>query len=308
MNGSMLRRWFYHFLDTTEANTDYAPLLKAYDCLDMAASIFVRETRVLHDAVELVSEAGRQNYALPPDFLDLYIQNHRGRFCIRYNDGENLSTPFCVTYEEIFLAALADAQESPDTFAISEIGPSGIPAAVSGTVTATTAASGGRSILTDTAKDFSTLGIFPRDTVRNAASGALGLVLEVIDAIHLAVAIFTADGAPAGWTSGDAYTIQSATKHALVLPAPSAVSGHTLTVPYICMPRPVYTDDGVWPLSSRSCEAIAAGAAALFKLPKTEFVESQALGGLFNEEIRRLKIERGQQTLKQGHRRRERLL
>lgn len=310
MNGKVLKRWLYHFLDVPEGgNADYLTEMKAYDCLDMAADMFIRDARILHNEIPISTVSGQSSYLLPADFLALYIRTRSGRYCIRYEAGTAKAAPVLCSYDEIFLLDEEDARDVPSNFAITEIGPADIPPPLTGTVTATAAASGGRSVLTDADADFVWDGIAPRDVVVNATSGATGLVLDVVDATHLGVAIFDSAGAPAGWTDDDAYSIQSATRQKIVLPAPSATAGHIMTVPYLCKPLPVYSDFGVWPLPDRTCKALAAGAAAIFKLPKTEYVESKALGGLFNEELRRYQIERGARNLQSNTgRHRERIL
>ncbi len=307
MNGKTLSQAFMNFIDTREISEDYASQHKIYKCLDMAAAIFIRDIRLLHNTCIIPTVAGVSSYPLPPDFLDLYITDRRGRSLIKYHNGVHNSFPCLIDESEIFLAANTTPVSIPPAIAISDVTPDSLPALITGTATATGAAANGRCILADTAKNFTTLNVFPRDIVHNGADGSMGCVLDVIDDTHLGVALF--GGANNDWTTADAYAIQSAAKKSLILCAPPELSGHVMTIPYICMPAPVFSDYGNWPLPDYTCNAIAAGAAALFKLPKMEYVESQAMGGLFNEELKRYKVERGIAKLKQGpSHRRERIL
>ena len=305
MNGKKLTQEWLGFCNQTVVDDNYASQLDIYDSLDTAACIYCRETRVLRGSVDITTEAGRQNYNMPPDFIDLYMQNSAKRFFIKYSDGTNTIWPVLDSYERLFYENLTTNQDFPSYFAINDA--TANPALITGTATATGAATNGRCILTDSTKLFTTTDkVYPRDIIYNSTDGSLGVVLEVTDATHLYCALFGGTGND--WTSSDAYIIQPATKKSLVLCAPSLTAGHTITIPYVCMPAPVYWDFGAWTFPERTCRAIASGGASVFKLKKTEYKESQALGALFDAEVKLFKTEEGRRKLQQGpSRRRERM-
>ncbi|MEN6421323.1 MAG: hypothetical protein ABFD76_05190 [Smithella sp.] len=305
MNGKKLTQWFLDDVNQPAVDDNYASQRKIYECLDIAAGIYCRETRALKTTCTLTTVAGQQEYNLPPDFIDLYMKDNRGRFFAKYYDAVNYTWPILDSHERLFRENLTDSRDYPSYFAIKE--PTAPPALINGTATAVGAVTNGRCILEDSTKLFlTTHKVYPRDIIYNTTDGSLGIVLSVIDATHLYCALFGGTGND--WTLSDAYTIQPATERAIVLCAPSLTSGHTITVPYVCMPAPVYWDFGLWNLPARTCRAIASGAASLFKLPQSEYIESQALGKLFDEEVKQYKVELGRKALQQGpSRRRERL-
>lgn len=307
MNGKMLTRQFLDFIDTKEVSDDYASQRRIYEALDMAAGIFCRETRILHSEVSLTTIAGVQRYDLPPDFIDLYMRSTRGRFFIRYADGYNYFFPLLTPLERIYRDNLITAQEIPNRFAIADKNTTAV--AITGTATAAGVAANGRAILTDSTRNFlTTHRTWPRDVIYNGTTAAMGYVLSVINATSLFTALFDGTAGNNGWTSANTYTIQPSAEKELILEAPAATSGHIMHVSYVCMPTPVFSDFDAWSFPSRTSRAIASGASAIFKMDKTQYTESKALGGYFSDEINRLKIEQGRQKLQEGpSRRRERM-
>jgi len=144
--------------------------------------------------------------------------------------------------------------------------------------------------------------VYPRSIIHNTDDGSTGVVLEVTGAASLRTALF--GGTANEWTSGDAYVIEAANPFQLYLDAPAEEDGHTIEVPFLTMPTPVYSDYGVWRLPLRSCRAICAGAASLFQIPKREYADSAQIGGPFAAEISRIKRERGRMALRSGRGRR----
>ena len=307
MNGKMLTRQFLDFIDVKDVSDDYASQRRIYEALDMAAAIFCRETRTLHDDDYLTTVVGVQRYDLPPDFIDLWMKSSKGSFFIRYTDGINYSFPPLTPYERIYRDNLTTAQEIPNRFAIMDKGTA--TAAITGSATAAGAVVNSKSILTDSTRNFlTTHRAYPRDVVYNATTGAMGYVLSVIDATRLYTALFDGTAGNNGWAVSDMYTIQPSAEKELILDAPSATAGHVMHVSYVCMPTPVFSDFDTWSFPPRTCRAIASGGAAIFKMDKTQYIESKALGGHFVDEITRFKIEQGRQKLQEGpSRRRERM-
>lgn len=300
MDGSKLKAIVLDFLDEAGVNDNYAGVREVYENLDWAAAIFVRETGALHDVHEITTEADVQNYPLPPSFLGLYVRDAWDRFIVKYTDGDSTRWPVVVAWEEIWRRNATDSRR-PSQVAIRET-----PDAEdeeTGTATAAGAAAGGECVLTDTTKDFTdTNKVYARSVVHNTDDGSTGYVLAVASETTIRTALF--GGTANEWNSGDAYAIEPVNPFQLVLDAPAEDDGHTIEVPFLTMPAPVYSDYGVWRLPLRSCRAICAGAASLFQIPKKEYADSSQIGGPFAAEINRIRRERGRLALRQGRRRR----
>ena len=291
MDGKKLTRLFLDSVDEDEVSVQYAQQRKIYEALDWACALFIRETGILHTTVEITTVASQQEYDVPPDFIDLYMKNKRGRFIGKYYDGSNYSWPYLTEYEKIYKRNLSDSKSWPTNFSI--IDKPTKETLIEGTATATNASSGGQATLEDTSMDFDgTNLVYPRDIIHNTTQSTNGYVLSVTDSNNIVVALFDSDGAESsGITLADSYKIQPATEYQLVLDAPSESASHTLELPYICMPSPVFSDYGWWRINPRSCRAIASGAASIFKKFEKEFVDSAQIGGLFAEEVSRTKME-----------------
>jgi len=297
MDGKKLTLEALDNLDEVEVDDLYAVQRRIYECLDLAVGIFCRETRVLHAEVDISTDVDQQEYDLPPGFIALYMKNTRGRYFLKYDDGDNLYWPPYTTYERIWKTNLTDTKDVPNYFALRDKPDK--EDLIEGAADVAGAATGGECTLQDDSMLFTTTDrVYSRDIVHNNADGSTGYVLSVTDATHLKTALF--GGSDNDWTIGDTYVIQPAAEKQIVLDAPSTTAGHTITVPYLCMPSPVYSDYGFWRLPPRACKAVAAGAAALFKLSKKEFTESAQIGGLFSAEIRRYRTERALQALQEG--------
>ena len=299
MDGKELVRAVLDNIDAQNAAAILDKKWRIYECLDEAAAIFLRETRLLHNRVTLTTVAGQQSYALPPDFIDLYLASGPSRrYFIKYNDTAMDSWPTLTSYEAIVRDNKTDAQNTPNTFCIRDRYDE--DAAITGAATASGSLSRGQCTLTDSAKLFTTTNrVWPRYLIHNETDQSDGVVLSVTDATHLVTAL--AGGGKDAWTSGDAYRIQPSSDMEIYLDAPSEQSGHTMTVEYVCMPSPVYSDYGVWRFPHRVCRAIASGAAALLVIPEESYGESSVMQGRFMEEIHRYKTERAKQVLSQAH-------
>jgi len=305
MDGKKLLKEFLDCLDEDEHTDTYAEKRRGYECLDQAASIFCRETRILHTEVDITTVENEQEYDLPPDFIDLYMKNRQGRFFTKFYNGSNYSWPLRTTYEKIFKTNITDSKDIPSRFCITDkLIKEDL---IQGAADADGPDSQGQCILQDDTMLFTTTNkVYPRDVIHNETDKSDGYVLSVTDAIHLVAALF--DGTDDDWTIADTFTIQPAAEKQLVLDQPSKTAGYVITVPYICMPSPVFSYYGFWRFPPQVCKAIAAGAASIFKIPKREFKESDEIGGLFAAEITRVRREIAQARLQglQGTHYRER--
>ena len=268
-----------------------------YDCLDAAASDFVRQTRCLTKETTITMVADQQAYTLPPDFLGLYVQNKTGRFVGKFYDGTDHSWPKLTSYEKLYLENETDSQTHPDTFAITDEQEK--DSLTTGAATAEGENAHGEVVLTDFAASYLAT-VSSRDIIHNHDDQSDGVVLSVTDDTHLKCALF--NGSDNDFSGGDSYTIIPAPRQRVVLDAPSQVSGYTLTLPYICMLSPVYSDFGFWRLPARTCRAICYEAAYLFKVDYDyDQKRDEHLRGLFMEEIIKFNRETAQKRL-QGER------
>jgi len=298
MIGLRLLQEFLDGIDTKEFSEAYITQKRAYECLDMAACIFARETRALKREIEITTVAEQQEYPLPPAFIDLYMRDSDNNFFVRYTGDNNiLCWPIQIPPDYVYQMHETTPRDYPPHFSIEDVKTE--QTLITGTATAPGAATNGRSILEDTTKNFLAADrVCPRDRIYNHTANAEGIVLSVIDATHLSTALFSGINIEE-WDSADTYTIIPATTNILKLAYPPLTAGHKIAVPYVSLPPPVFWELGAWTYPERVCKAIASGAAALFKTSKTEYQEAQSLGNLFDAEVLRYKIEQGAKTLKQ---------
>lgn len=275
-------------------DTDHRVL---YGYLDAAAAEFVRATRCLTGSATITTVASQQAYDLPPDFINLYMRNAADRHFVRYYDGTGYHFPVLTTYEALFRANETAERACPARFCITDR--TTPPAIISSTTTAAGAQSAGQCTLTDSTKLFTTTNlVYPRDIVHNATDASDGVVLTVTDATRLVTALFS--GKKNAWGNGDAYVIQRASGKQILLDAPSESSGHTITVPYVCMPSPVFSDYGFWRFPPMSCRAIAFEAAFLYQNRKGNYPGADRHHVLFLNEVNRIRTETARAALRGG--------
>ena len=301
MDGKQLKRLFLDALDELSTSNKYATQRKAYEYLDWAASIFVRETKILHAKTTITTVANQQVYDLPPNFVSLYMTNKNGRFFGKFYDGSNYSFPYLTTYEKIYKSNQTQSFDYPAKFAI--VDKETVDSVITGTTNAAGTLSGGKATLQDTTKLFTTTNkVYQRDIVHDTTADSDGMVISVTGATQLEVGLFDVETEePKAIGNGDAYVIQPAAEYSLVFDCPAGTAGYTLELPYVCLPEPVYSDYGFWRFNSRSCRAIAWGAASIFKLGEKEVTEASQIGGLFADEISRIKKELGRTRIIEGN-------
>lgn len=232
---------------------------KLFRALDEAACQFARLTGLLHGEVSLSTVAGQQAYDLPPDFIRPFLKNSRQRFTLRYTDLAGAVTwPVKVEYGPIFQGS-GEAQAVAESWAIVKKGVGSTQLAGVTTEAAVRDANG--SALVDSTASF-VGAVQVRDAVRNETRGTRGLVLEVLSDTSVRCAMFpTGQGS---WRQGDQYSLQPVAREQLLLAAPPLESGHTLLLPYVGLPAPVFSPSGFWVFSPEDLAAIVAEAAFLY--------------------------------------------
>ena len=292
MDGKALTQVFLEAVDEVSVDMVNVDLRSVYEHLDIAAIAFVRELGQLSASAAITTVEGQQDYDLPPDFIRLQVKNRKAQFIAKYSDGSNTYWPVLENYDDLYRRNLSDSKSAPGTFAV--VGKATAASLVTGVTTAAGAVAAGEAILTASAATFST-SVHARDRVYNNTGQGAGIVLAVTDTTHLKCALF-----PEGldsWGSGDAYTIQPAAIRQIHLDAPSLTAGHTLTVPYVAMPAPVYSEHGFWRIDPKSCFAIAHEAAYFYMMNRPKKKPNRFHHDLFLQEVRQVKVDIAVETL-----------
>jgi hypothetical protein len=178
-------------------------------------------------------------YNLNPDYMGLYMRDFQKNLFIKYNDGSSDTFITFQTYEELYYQNNSTATSIPWRFSLKDI--TSAISNITGTASAIGTVSDGEATLTDTssASKFSTVN--PGDIIHNTTSGYHGMVIAKISETALITAIFNADGDAQSWAASDYYIIIPQGRFALVIDPPSSTASHTITVPYIKKPVPVFS-------------------------------------------------------------------
>lgn len=261
-----------------------------YDCLDEAACTFARISGSIYNSVTITTTADQQSYPLPPDFIRPLTkdrgQNYVGKYVTPAGD---VSWPRATSYEKVFRSDLTAAAEQPKRFCIVQ-NPTAAEQ-ISGTITAAGASGGGRAELHDDTADFSA--VMVRDAVYNLTRRTTGIVLT-------AGAILTCAMFPSGrggFVIGDSYVIRPESREQLLFDSRSSISGATLTLPYVSLPRPVYSDYDFLGLAPETCRAIAAEAAFLLATRVESLKPDPILHQRFLAELQQHKVDRAMSYL-----------
>lgn len=292
MDGKALTQIFLDAVDEVAVDMSAVDLRTVYEHLDVAAISFTRELGLLAATAAITTVVSQQAYDLPPNFIRMQVKNSRGQYVGKYSDGSNTYWPVLEDFDDIYRRNLTDGKSAPGSFAIQ--GKAAKSDLITGTTTSAGAAAAGEATLNDSAATF-TAGVHARDRVYNTTSEASGIVLSVTSNTAVKCALF-----PEGmesWASGDGYLIQPAAVKQVYLDAPSLTAGHTLNIPYIAMPDPVYSEHGFWRIDPKSCYAIAHEAAFFYMMNRPKKKTNRFHHDLFIAEIRQIKIEITDQVL-----------
>jgi len=211
----------------------------SYDWLYDAAIEYVDRTGCLRATQTITTIAETAEYDINPDYLRLYLKNSDNNYYLKYNDGSNDHFLTWRDYEDIYYENNTDSVSVPSRFSIID---AALPTVLTGTATAVGAASGGQCTLTDAAADFTT--VEAGSTVHNTTDASDGIVLSKTSTTALVVALFGGTGND--WTVADAYVIQPQARYQLIIDPLPSTAGHTITLPYIKRPSPVYSDYGMY--------------------------------------------------------------
>lgn len=241
----------------------------SFDYLYEAAKDFCRETRILRGSQSITTVANQANYALNPDFREVYAENDDTDKVIRYYNTAGYTWLTQQYHSATVYNNNTTAILNPTSFSITS---RAAGTQLTGTATSSGAQSGGESTLTDTSASF-TGSVSIGDTVYNTTSGYIGIVTGVTSGTALKTAMFDSSGQTssyAGWSSSDAYIIQPQSRFDLYLDPMPSTSGHAVTVNYLQTPAPVYTDYGSYNLPGGFEEAILKYAVWLYKYRDTK--------------------------------------
>lgn len=230
----------------------------SYDFLFEGAKQIVDRTGCLKSTQSITTVAETSSYNLNPDFMRLYAKNKSGKFYIKLNDGSNDHFLTFKDYEDVLYENNSSSVSVPGRFSITD---SAMSDQVSSTATSVGASSGGECTLTDSTAPFANVNAGA--IVHNTTDGSDGVVLSKTSSSSLVTALF--GGTNNDWSSSDAYIIQPQGRYKLIVDPPTSVAGYTITVYYIQIPDPVYSDYGIYRFSNQYKEALVKYAFWLYK-------------------------------------------
>lgn len=232
----------------------------SYNFLNEAAIRLAQVSHYLKATDTITTVASTSAYDLNADYMGLYLKNSSKNYFITYNDGTTNTFVTWTPYEKIVYGDQSGTTASiPGRFSI--VDKSSLSSQVTGTVTSTATATGGKSTLTDTSGDFSN--VEAGDWVHNTTDSSDGIVVSKTSSTVLSTALF--NGTNDYWTSGDAYVIQPQGRLQLVVDPPSSTAAHTITVNYLQRPAPVYTSYDVFRYPREYTPSLVKYAAWLYK-------------------------------------------
>lgn len=279
MDGKGLLYRLRTLLDQDELAGD-VDVKTAYGLLYDAAIEFVNRTSCLTSSQTVTTVSDQAEYTLSADYLKLYLINSSHKYIVKYQDASsNVSFPTLTDYGKVFNKSTNPSQNIPSNFAVTDN--QTLSSRITGTTTSAGALSAGESTLTDTAADFSN--VSAGDTVHNVTDNSSGIILSKTSSTVLITALF---GNTNKWGSGDSYVIQPQGRMIITLDPPPANSGHTLIVPYVQRPAPVYSDYGVYRFQPQYGDALVKYAMFLYKYKDANPNFGDRLYQIFDNKVR----------------------
>ena len=262
-----------------DSDSSFLDARTSYTYLWEGATEFVNRTECLRAEQAITTVAEQEENALAADFLRFYMRDSSGDFFVKYNDGTNVSFPTFVDYQEIYHANNTTSVSVPDRFSVID---RAIYSRITGTCTSSGALSAGEATLTDSAADFTN--VSAGDIIHNTTDVSDGIVLSKTSSTVLVTALF--GGTDNDWDSTDAYVIQPQGRLQLILDPPPSTSGHTVTVPYIQRPAPVFSSYGVYKFQPQYIDALVAYVQWKYKYRDREPQFGDALFQMFERATR----------------------
>src|SRR3989304_736964 len=256
----------------------------SYTFLWEAAKEFVAKTNCLRAEQSITTVADQDTYTLNADFMKLYLRDRDGLFFIKYNDGSNNHFLLYKSYEEMVYEDYTTSVARPTFFTI--LDQSSLASRVSGTAVAAGAAAGGQCTLSDTSSSTKFANVSAGDIVHNTTDGCDGVVLSKTSNTALVTALF--GGAGNDWAQNDAYWIQPQGRMQLKIYPPPLTAGHTITIAYVQIPAPVFSEYGIYRFQQGSMDALLKLAAWLYKFRDRELDYGDKWFQYAERQIRRL--------------------
>jgi hypothetical protein len=217
----------------------------------------------LTSSQDITTTASTSEYNLNPDFLGLYMRDSEREYFLRYYDGSAYSSIYHRRYEDIFFDNNTTTQSIPDCFSIKPA--TTAVSNVTGLATINGTVSNGEAILTDTTPSTQFSTIASGDLVHNTTSDYHGIVIAKTSSTALVTAIFNTTGTAQSWTAGDAYVVVPQGRFGLIVDPPNSTASHTITVPYIKKPDPVFAPYRSYPFPIECKRDLVEYAASRYK-------------------------------------------
>jgi hypothetical protein len=292
MNGQTLSRDVQEILN--EASTSgFIDDRTTYDYLYEAAVQFSLLSQINTDEDTIHTVDGTAAYDLPYDFGSLYMRNQNGQYFLKLYDGTSYYWVMWKPYEEIYYANETTEVAYPDSFTIVDHDQY---ANITGTTTATGAATNGECTLTDSTAPFANVSV--GDYVSNTTDGSSGYVVSVTSTSALVTALF--DGTASDWSSSDAYVITPKARMKIILSPTPSTSAYSVYVPYVTTPDPVYSDYRTYRFPEQYRGALVKYAAWLYKYRDREQNYGDGFYKMFDQQARRAKADYNSATLAKG--------
>lgn len=265
------------------STSEWMDSFTSYTYLNQAAREFVQRTECLRSEQTITTVAEQSAYDLNSDFMQLWMRDSGNIPFIKFYDGSSYSWCWWRDYPDVYLGNVTTSVSHPSSFTITDNAT--LPTRLTGTASSAGALSGGQATLTHATANFVTGKVSPGDQVHNTTDGSDGIVLSVTSATALVTALF--GGTENDWDSSDAYVIQPQARWKLILDPPPSTSSYTVTVPYVQMPDPVYSDYGRWRIPDGAHMTIVQYAAFLYKYRDREPQYGDQLYKWFEQGVRR---------------------
>jgi hypothetical protein len=292
MNGKTLSRDVQEILN--EASTSgFIDDRTTYDYLYEAAVQFNLISQLNTDETTITTVDGTADYYLPYNFGSLYMKNQSGAYFLKLYDGTSYTWVLWKSYEEIYYENETTETKYPDSFTIVDHDQY---ANITGTTTADGAASNGECTLTDIVAPFANVTI--GDYVSNITDGSSGYIIAVTSSSALVTALF--DGTNNVWMLGDEYIITPKARMKIVLSPTPSTNGYIVSVPYVSMPDPVYSDYRKYRIPEQYRGALVKYAAWLYKYRDREPNYGDGFYKMFDQQARRAKADYNKTTLAKG--------